>query len=114
MTSLNFITKFTSFFSLFFIVYTPVYAEDSTGGSLFEKKCLVCHGIGNAAYLKLIHRFGPEKALLTNREDLRVEFVNYVVRNGIGSMPAVSRGDTNDQELNAIARYLQNLPEGDS
>jgi hypothetical protein len=46
------------------------------------------------------------KGLLEQREDLSAAVVRVVVRNGIGNMPRISRGEVSDPELVAIADYL--------
>ena len=47
-----------------------------------------------------------QDALLANRRDLTADYVKAVVRGGKGAMPAQTRVDLTDAELNAVAAYL--------
>jgi hypothetical protein len=48
----------------------------------------------------------PDKGLLANRTDLTADYVKSVVRAGKGAMPAQTRVDVTDAELEAVSRYL--------
>jgi mono/diheme cytochrome c family protein len=48
----------------------------------------------------------PAKAMLEKRSDLTVAYVTASVRNGIGNMPRISRGEVSDPQLKVIADYL--------
>jgi mono/diheme cytochrome c family protein len=73
---------------------------------LFAARCLKCHGDGGTGTFMLARRIGKDKALLAERTDLQAEYVRFVVRNGIVSMPAITRVEVTDDELAAIVRYL--------
>jgi mono/diheme cytochrome c family protein len=51
-------------------------------------------------------RLGPDRALLAQRTDLHADYVRTVVRAGLNSMPALTRVEVTDVELDAIASYL--------
>ena len=77
------------------------------GQLLYNENCGICHaaGILDPGYLRLKRR-GVATADLSARTDLSAEFVNVVVRQGLGSMPAFTPTHVTDAELAAIARYL--------
>lgn len=78
---------------------------DATGGErLFVEHCASCHGALGMGTGLLGRRVQP--AELEKREDLDASYVITAVRNGIGNMPMVPRGEVNDAELQAIAEYL--------
>jgi len=81
------------------------------GAVLFSNRCGYCHlAMGMGTNVLTAKRAGmglpPESGLLTNRTDLTAEFINTVVRNGIGYMPRLTRVDVTDSELAKIATYL--------
>ena len=57
----------------------------------------------------LARRIQP--AELTSRTDLAVPFVVTVARLGIGNMPAITRGEVSDAQLQSIAEYLAKASE---
>jgi mono/diheme cytochrome c family protein len=77
------------------------------GKRLYEVRCGMCHvaqmGPGT---LTLGRKRGKEHALLTERTDLRADYVKLVVRTGLNSMPALTRVEVTDTELDQIAAYL--------
>jgi mono/diheme cytochrome c family protein len=79
------------------------------GENLYQKNCGICHNPGGAGFLQLIHRYGPEQAVLTNRKQLPAQFIQIVVRNGQGNMPPLTKNNVSDSELLAIAQYLGQL-----
>jgi cytochrome c5 len=72
----------------------------------YEKLCAKCHLEGGTGTFMLGRRLGKEKALLDRRDDLREEYIRHVVRNGVLSMPAITRVEVTDAELDAIVRFL--------
>ena len=46
------------------------------------------------------------RALLEARDNLPAQYVILAVRNGIGNMPPLPRGEVSDADLKAIADYL--------
>ena len=69
-------------------------------------RCGLCHLAGGTGTFMLGRRLGAQQALLTERRDLRADYVRQVVRHGIVSMPRFTRVELPDEELTAIAAYL--------
>lgn len=83
----------------------------ATGGeALFVEHCIHCHGPNGMGTGLLARRIQP--ALLEARDNLPAAYVVAAVRNGIGNMPAITRGEVSDEELRAIADYLAAGPHG--
>jgi mono/diheme cytochrome c family protein len=82
----------------------PAAATD--GHALFLERCGVCHLQGGTGTFMLGRRLGKQHALLAERTDLQIPYVKAVVRNGLNSMPALTRVEITDQELDAVAEYL--------
>lgn len=76
------------------------------GASLFVARCGYCHLAGGTGTLMLARRHGKDHALLAERTDLDRDYVRAVVRNGLNSMPALTRVEVPDEQLDAIATYL--------
>jgi cytochrome c5 len=79
--------------------------------AVFEHQCGACHlagGMGTNLLTKQRMLAGepPEKGLLVNRTDLTPDYVKQVVRNGKNAMPAQTRVDITDAELEEVAAYL--------
>lgn len=74
--------------------------------AVYRAKCGVCHLAGGTGTLMLARRVPREQAQLEYRPDLEADYVKAVVRNGIASMPSITRVEVTDGELQAIARYL--------
>jgi cytochrome c5 len=81
-------------------------ADDAGDKQAFAARCAKCHGESGTGTFMLGRRHGKDKAMLERRADLASEFVRHVVRNGIVSMPAITRVEVTDDELDAIVRYL--------
>ncbi|HKJ74980.1 MAG TPA: cytochrome c [Alphaproteobacteria bacterium] len=79
------------------------------GKALFHEKCAMCHEPNGMGTALLARRTKP--AELTKRTDLTKDFVIQVARTGLGNMPAISRGEVSDPQLEAIAAYLHKAPE---
>ena len=70
----------------------PAAAEEPKGSEVFEHYCSHCHGPGDApGTVQLSRTRGNDKGLLTQRTDLAPEYIEYIVRHGLKSMPAFSR-----------------------
>ena len=74
------------------------------GEALFLEHCASCHGENGMGTGLLARRIQP--ALLEARDNLPAQYVIVAVRQGIGNMPAIQRGEVSDEELQAIAAYL--------
>jgi mono/diheme cytochrome c family protein len=76
------------------------------GKELFHNRCGICHLQGGTGTFMLGRRLGQENALLEARKNLRAEYVEAIVRNGLMSMPRFTRVELTDSELKQIATYL--------
>lgn len=76
------------------------------GQALFRARCGMCHLPGGTGTFMLGRRLGAENALLAERTNLDAAYVRHVVRNGIVSMPRITRAEVDDAELQAIVDYL--------
>lgn len=83
-----------------------VSLEKTTGSGLYQEKCAMCHREGGMGFGILARRMAPELASLENREDLQGVYIETVVRNGLGIMFPMSRGEVSDVQLDSIAAYL--------
>ena len=78
---------------------------DASGGeALYLVHCMHCHGPNGMGTGLLARRVEP--ALLEARDNLPAQYVIVAARQGIGNMPAISRGEVSDDELRQIADYL--------
>jgi cytochrome c5 len=85
---------------------TPARADEALDRQIYAARCVKCHGESGTGTFMLGRRIGKDKAMLERRTDLAPELIRHVVRNGIVSMPAITRVEVTDDELNAIVRYL--------
>ena len=85
--------------------------QASGGEALYVTHCGMCHG-PNGMGTGLLGR-SRDVALLEARPNLPAQFVTVAVRQGIGNMPAIPRGEVSDEELQAIADYLAAGPHGE-
>ena len=85
-----------------------VFAHAAAGDpeAVFLARCQYCHVQLGPGTITLSRRLGPEDALLANRTDLTQDYVKTVVRNGLNTMPALTRVEVSDTELELIAEYL--------
>lgn len=81
-------------------------AVAADGPALFLARCGICHLQGGTGTFMLGRRLGKQRALLAERTDLQIAYVEAVVRNGLNAMPAFTRVEITDQELEAVAEYL--------
>lgn len=81
-------------------------AAKSHAEILFEARCGGCH-LENGFGTRMLAARAPEgRAMLENRTDLKAEYVQYIVRHGIGSMPTIRAAELADADLAVIAGYL--------
>lgn len=82
--------------------------SQETGREIFERHCIHCHGPGAdmAGTQQLTLTRGEDKALLTERNDLAKEYIEYVVRNGLRAMPPFVPSDLTEKDLAALTAYL--------
>jgi len=79
--------------------------------ALFVEKCGMCHRQMGMGTVILARRMDPAKAMLEKRSDLTAAYVTASVRNGVGNMPRISRGEVSDPQLKVIAEYLTKVPQ---
>lgn len=72
----------------------------------YAHACGVCHDNGGFAVKVLADRLGAENALIHKGNRLDPDTIRAVVRNGVGAMPAMSRLEVSDAELDAIITVL--------
>jgi mono/diheme cytochrome c family protein len=83
----------------------------SGGEALFSNRCGACHlagGMGTNLLTKqmMMAKRPPSDGLLANRTDLTADYVKTVVRTGKNAMPAQTRVDITDADLEIVAKYL--------
>lgn len=84
----------------------PAIGPQRTDWQVFEAKCALCHGNVGTGTMMLERRLGKGNGVLATRTDLPGGYVEAVVRQGIGSMPAITRVEVTDAQLAAIIRHL--------
>jgi mono/diheme cytochrome c family protein len=89
-------------------VNVPAAGADLTGEEVFNRHCVHCHGAGAemTGTQQLARTRGKDKALLTERDDLPVAYVQMIVRQGLKAMPAFVPSDLTDAQLQALADFL--------
>ena len=81
---------------------TPAEAPRRT----YANACATCHDRGGFAVQVLRDRLGPQGAELHRRNSLDPDTIRMVVRHGMGAMPAMSRLEVSDAELDGIITEL--------
>ena len=76
------------------------------GQDLFVEKCAMSHRQMGMGTLQLMRRMPADQALLENRVNLAPQYIEYVVRNGLGIMFSLSRAEVSDEQLQQISAYL--------
>ncbi|MFT5133108.1 MAG: mono/diheme cytochrome c family protein [Gammaproteobacteria bacterium] len=86
----------------------PAPAARVNGQAIFESNCLPCHaeGPGHPGTMRLALRSGEDKSVLTKRNDLTVDYVKIIVRQGLLEMPPFRPTEITDSELDVLAAYL--------
>jgi mono/diheme cytochrome c family protein len=85
----------------------PVVAADMTGREVFEHYCSYCHSSSDGpGTVQLKRTRGADKALLTERADLAPDYIEYVVRHGLKSMPPFAPSDLTEAKLKALVAFL--------
>lgn len=73
---------------------------------IYRTACAPCHANGGFGVRVLADRPGPDRSILHDGTVLPAAAIRAIVRNGMGHMPAMSRVEVSDAELDAIAAYL--------
>lgn len=78
------------------------------GQQVYESFCSSCHaeGPGHPGTMRLAVRLGKDRSVLTQRNDLHIDYVKTIVRQGIMLMPPFRPTEITDSELDALAIYL--------
>lgn len=85
----------------------PAAAAEMTGSEVFAHYCSYCHGSEDGPGTQQLQRTrGADKALLAKRTDLAPDYIDYVVRHGLKSMPPFVPSDLTDSRLKALADFL--------
>lgn len=79
-------------------------------GRTYASACGPCHDHGGFAVRVLADRLGPGPALIHQGTKVPPEAIRAVVRHGLGAMPAMSRAEVTDAELEGIVAYLGRSP----
>jgi mono/diheme cytochrome c family protein len=82
---------------------------DNAGQTVFKKHCSHCHapGLNHPGTLQLSVTRGEAYALLEQRGDLSIDYIKYIVRHGLKTMPAFKPTTLTNEELDALAGYLK-------
>jgi mono/diheme cytochrome c family protein len=72
----------------------------------YESACGACHTNNGYGVQRLAARLGKDRSILTARTDLQGPYIRLVVRRGFQSMPAMSKVEVSDAELDAIVQTL--------
>lgn len=81
-------------------------AADAAPYTAYVQNCGMCHLAGGMGTNMLAVRYGQERALLDARTDLPAAYIELIVRNGLNSMPPITRADVTEEELTQITAYL--------
>jgi mono/diheme cytochrome c family protein len=83
-------------------------APQSSGAEIFARHCAHCHAAGDEhpGTRQLAATRGQDKGLLEKRNDLAADYVKYIVRHGLKSMPSFLPTAVTDAELDALADHL--------
>jgi cytochrome c553 len=87
-------------------------SASSPGETLFVEKCGMCHRQMGMGTVILARRMEAKRAPLEARADLTPELIAVAVRQGIGNMPRIGRGELSDVQLATITAYLTQPPTG--
>jgi mono/diheme cytochrome c family protein len=86
---------------------TPAVGAEMNGKEVFDRYCTYCHGSGEGpGTMQLSRTRGKDKGLLTQRTDLAPEYIQYVVRHGLRSMPPFVPSDLTEAKLRALVTFL--------
>jgi mono/diheme cytochrome c family protein len=83
-------------------------ADVPEGKRLYDQHCAECHapGAGRPGTQQLGWTRGNDRAVLEKRRDLAVDYISFVVRNGLLEMPPFRPTEIDDAGLRQLAEYL--------
>lgn len=87
-------------------------ADDPQPARTYANACAPCHANRGFGVQALADRIGADRASIHERNTLDAETIRTVVRSGIGAMPAMSKGEVSDAELDRIIVQLLQVREG--
>lgn len=86
---------------------TPAAGGEMTGKEVFDHYCTYCHGSSDGpGTMQLGRTRGKDQALLTRRTNLSADYIEYVVRHGLKSMPPFVPSDLTEAKLKALVAFL--------
>ena len=89
------------------VLATQARAADMSGKELFDHYCTYCHGSSEGpGTMQLRRTRGKDQAVLTERTNLSPDYIEYVVRHGLKSMPPFAPSDLTDARLRVLAAFL--------
>ncbi len=89
----------------------PAAAADMAGKEVFNHYCTYCHGAADGpGTMQLKRTRGKDQALLAERTNLSPDYISYVVRHGLKSMPPFVPSDLSDAKLKALISFLTAPP----
>ena len=77
-----------------------------TAPEIFAATCVHCHDGGGWGTRTLEQRVPAGEAALLRRKDLPTALTRLAVRRGVGSMPPLTPTEITDEELERLARWL--------
>lgn len=91
-----------------FAFTTSAADAPAAGKPVFDRWCAGCHapGHGHPGTQQLGLTRGAKLAVLEQRSDLSLEYIRYVVRNGLNAMPPYRPSELPDAALEQISTYL--------
>ena len=89
-------------------VTASVAVDTAAGRQAYLQYCGHCHdaGEGHPGTMRLAVRIDADHAVLLGRSDLAPEYVQYVVRNGLGMMPPFRPTEISDAALHHLAGFV--------
>jgi mono/diheme cytochrome c family protein len=96
-----------TFAVVFYASAAPAAQPD--GKKVFSEWCAPCHSAGKfmAGTLRLEAKYkGAKPAALEHRADLNPTLVKTFVRSGVGLMAPFRKTEIDDEQLDALAKYL--------
>jgi mono/diheme cytochrome c family protein len=85
----------------------PAAGAEMTGNEVFDHYCSSCHGSNDGpGTMQLRRTRGKDQALLTERTNLSIDYIEYVVRHGLRSMPPFVPSDLTEAKLKALVAFL--------
>jgi cytochrome c5 len=89
------------------ILAMPAAGAEMTGREVFDHYCTYCHGSSDGpGTIQLGRTRGKDQALLTQRTNLSADYIEYVVRHGLRSMPPFVPSDLTEAKLKALVAFL--------